>query len=67
METNGCSNFEFPFEFVPGHQQTSASALPVRGRSKSTFVERGRRGVIEKRTKTNRRRGGPSVCVRSLF
>ena len=38
-----------------------------RGHSKSTFVEEGR-GVIEKRTKTNRGRGGcPSICVRSLF
>ena len=37
-----------------------------RGHSKSTFVEEGR-GVIEKRTKTGERGGGPSICVRSLF
>ena len=35
------------------------------GHSKSTFVEGG--WVIEKRAKTNRRRVGPSMCVRSLF
>ena len=42
----------------------------ARGHSKSTFVEEGR-GVIEKRTKTNRGRmggggRGPSMCVRSF-
>ena len=53
----------------------------TRGHSKSTFFEVGMDGgggagwrrwggagrVIEKRTKTNRGRGSPIMCVRSLF
>ena len=41
-----------------------------RGHSKNTFVGKGRRGFIEKRTKMNMGRtkeGGPSMCARSLF
>ena len=39
-----------------------------RGHSKSTFVKEERGGgVIVKLTKTNRGRGGPSMCVRSLL
>ena len=37
-----------------------------RGHSKSAFVKE-ERGVIVKRTKTNRRSGGPTMCVRSLL
>ena len=40
----------------------------IRGHSKSTFVEEGRGGVIETRTKTNRgREGDPNMSARSLF
>ena len=41
----------------------------VRGHTKSTFVQDGRGGVIEKQTKKKRDGGGGclSMCVRSLF
>ena len=39
----------------------------VRGYTKSTFVQDGRGGVIEKRTKKKREEGCLSMCVRSLF
>ena len=38
----------------------------IRGQSKSTFVEEGRR-IIEKLTKASRGRVCPIMCVRSLF
>ena len=38
----------------------------IGGHSKSKFVEEGR-GIIEKRTKTNKGRRVPSICVGSLF
>ena len=39
---------------------------PLGDIQKVRLLRRGR-GVHEKRTKTNRGRGGPSMCVRSLF
>ena len=39
----------------------------VRGYSKGMFIEEGSGRVIEKQTKTSRRRGVPSMCVRSVF
>ena len=39
----------------------------VRGHTKSTFVQDGRGGVIEKRTKKKREGECLSMCVRSLF
>ena len=53
-------------ETTPTHP---LSCRPLKGHSKSMFVEEYRvGGDTEKRTKTNRGRGeGPSMCVRSLL
>ena len=71
MEKDSCKIV--PENFEAGHEKSWVAVISfiifvlkaTRGHSKSTFVEEGR--IIEKRTATNRRKGGLSMCVRSLF